>query len=289
MKARVAKEDPMDLQIDHVTVAGQELDRLGESFSQAGLEAEYGGRHSNGVTHMSVVGFRDGSYLELISTVNPDEESPWWNDPIHGDGGPCAWAVRVDDIETVSADLADRGIIVDGPNQYERVRDDGTLVEWDLTTLGEGELGSTLPFLISDRTPRERRVQPTGGLAESPVHGVDTVILGVPDLEAASEEFETAFEMTDPNRGDDQRLSATVASYPDQPVALVEPQVEGFLADRIDEFGPRPVGYLLRSDGEITSEFSDAVEDSFMGRPVEWLSITDPVGCRYIGVVPGSE
>lgn len=279
----------MNLQIDHVTVAGRDLDRLGDAFDGAELDTEYGGRHSNGVTHMSVVGFRDGSYIELISSVDPDEESPWWNGPIHGDGGPCAWAIRVDDIETVSADLADRGIAVDGPEQYERVREDGTRVEWDLTILGEGELGSTLPFLISDRTPRERRVQPTGRLADSPIRGVDTVILGVPDIEAAIEEFEMAFDMNDPHRGDDQTLSATVASYPNQPVALAEPHEEGWLANRLANFGPRPIAYLLASDNDSPPEFVDSSDDSFMERSVEWLPVTEPVGRRYIGVVPSAE
>lgn len=289
MNAWVTKIGAMNLRIDHVTVAGRDLDRLGETFDRGGLDAEYGGRHSNGVTHMSVVGFRDGSYLELISTVDPNGDSPWWNGPIHGDGGPCAWAIEVDDIETVSADLADRGIAVDGPNQYERVREDGTLVEWDLTTLGEGELGSTLPFLISDRTPRERRVRPTGGLAESPIRGVDTVILGVPNIKAAIKKFETAFDMSDPHQGDDRTLSATVASYPDQPVALAEPREEGWLADRITEFGPRPIAYLLASDEDSPPKFDDDSEDSFMDRSVGWLPITEPVGRRYIGVVPATE
>jgi len=238
---------------------------------------------------MSVVGFRNGSYLELISTVDPNGESPWWNGPIHGDGGPCAWAIEVDDIETVSADLADRGIAVDGPNQYERIREDGMPVEWGLTTLGEGELGSTLPFLISDRTPRERRVRPTGGLAESSIRGVDTVILGVPDVTAAIEEFETAFDMSDPHWGDDQTLSATVASYPNQPVALAEPRGEGWLADRIAEFGPRPIAYLLASDEDSPPKFDDDSEDSFMERSVGWLPVTEPVGHRYIGIVPMDE
>ena len=279
----------MKLQIDHVTVAGRDLDRLADAFDGADLDTEYGGRHSNGVTHMAVVGFRDGSYIELISSVDPDEESPWWNGPIHGDGGPCAWAIRVDDIETVSADLADRGIAVDGPNQYERVREDGTRVEWDLTTLGEGELGSTLPFLISDRTPRERRVQSTGRLADSPIRGIDTVILGVPDIEAAIEKFEMAFDMSDPHRGEDQTLSATVASYPNQPVTLAEPREEGWLSDRLASFGPRPVAYLLASDNGSPSELDDSSEDSFMERSMEWLPVTEPVGRRYIGVVPSAE
>lgn len=292
----------MDLRIDHVTVAGRDLDRLGEAFTESGLDAEYGGRHSNGITHMSVVGFRDGSYLELISTLDADATSPWWNDPIHGDGGPCAWAIEVDDIETVSADLRDRGIVVDGPDRYRRTREDGTLVEWDLTTLGEGELGSTLPFLISDRTPRERRVQPTGEPAESPIRGVDTVVLGVPDIDAAIEAFETAFDMDDPHRGEDERLAAETASFPEQPVAFAEPRAEGWLADRVAEFGPRPVAYLLAHEGDGAfgaedgasgfgngaSEVEDGSPGSFTDRSVEWLPVTEPVGRRYVGTSASS-
>jgi hypothetical protein len=279
----------MDLRIDHVTVAGRDLERLGEAFSEAGLDAEYGGHHSNGITHMSVVGFRDGSYVELISTVDPDAESPWWNGPIHRDGGPCAWAIEVDDIEAVSAGLGDRGIVVDGPDRYQRTREDGTLVEWDLATLGEGELGATLPFLVSDRTPRERRVRPTGRLAESPIRGVDTVILGVSDVDDAIATFETAFGMSDPIRGEHEALSAAVASFPDQPVALAEPRGTGWLADRIAAFGPRPVGYLLGYDGDSVPDFADASAGSFLNRPVEWLPVTAPLDRRYLGVVAATD
>ncbi|WP_394338428.1 VOC family protein [Halopenitus persicus] len=82
----------MDLRIDHVTIAGRDLEQLTAAFTAAGLPAEYGGTHSNGVTEMSIVGFRDGSYLELVSTVEPGLESPWWDEPIRRNGGPCAWA-----------------------------------------------------------------------------------------------------------------------------------------------------------------------------------------------------
>ncbi|PSQ09805.1 hypothetical protein BRC93_12015 [Halobacteriales archaeon QS_5_70_15] len=57
--------------VDHAVVAGSDLDALGTAFADVGLETEYGGEHSNGVTHNRTLGFADGSYLELISTIEP--------------------------------------------------------------------------------------------------------------------------------------------------------------------------------------------------------------------------
>ncbi|MFC5279297.1 VOC family protein [Halorubrum rubrum] len=274
----------MDLRIDHVTVAGRDLDRLVEAFAAAGFPVEYGGRHSNGVTHMSIVGFRDGSYLELISTLEPDADSPWWDAPIRGDGGPCAWAVDAQDIDAASADLRDRGVRVEGPSGHERTRENGTLVAWDLAYLGEGDPGSTLPFLISDRTPRERRVRPTGDLASSPVVGVDTVVLAVPDLDAAVETFEAAFDAGDPDVGESHALDAETASFPDLPVVLATPRGDGPLADRLDEFGPRPVAYLIGYEGDRPG-FTGLEPGSIGDRSVEWAPVTYPVGRRYLGFV----
>jgi len=280
----------MDLQIDHVTVAGRDLDRLTDTFSDAGLPVEYGGRHSNGVTHMAIVGFRDGSYIELISTLESDAASPWWDVPIHEDGGPCAWAVDVDDIDAVSADLRDRRVRVNGPSGYERTREDGMLVEWDLTYLGEGDPGSTLPFLISDRTPRERRVQPTGNLASSSVTGVDTVVLGVDDLDAGIEEFETAFDADAPTISDSDTFDVETASFPNLPVMLAEPRGDGQFTDRLSSFGPRPVAYLLGDEGrdeddDRVLEVGDRTAGSLGNRRIKWLSVSHPTGYPYIGIV----
>ena len=59
------------MKLDHVTIAGSSLDRLRDAFARIGLATEYGGAHANGVTHMALLGFDDGSYIELASTVKP--------------------------------------------------------------------------------------------------------------------------------------------------------------------------------------------------------------------------
>lgn len=275
----------MDLRLDHVTVAARDLDVLRAAFEQAGVPTEYGGRHSNDVTHMAIVGFRDGTYLELVSAFDVDAHSPLWHDPIHGDGGPCAWAVGVDDIAARSEELLERGVAVDGPHDYEREREDGTLVEWELAFLGEGDPGATLPFLIEDRTPREYRVTPTDDLADAPVAGVETVVLAVRDRDRAVERFQAAFDLAGPRRTGDDALGANVAVFQDAPVTVAEPTGPGWLAARLDAFGPRPAAYLLARDPGAETPFDVREQGEFTGREVEWLDVSAPVDRPYLGVV----
>lgn len=278
----------MQLRIDHVTVAGGDLDRLVDAFEAAGFDPEYGGTHSNGVTHMSVLGFRDGSYIELVSTVEPGADSPWWDGPIRNDGGPCAWAIGVEGIEAATATLERRGVDTEGPSAYRRHKGDGTVVEWDLTVLGGGDLGTTLPFLIEDRTPRARRVQPTGSMASSPVVGIETVVLGVVDLDATVERFRRAFGLEEPTTGELTDPEADVAVFEDEPLAVAAPRGEGHLADRIEAFGPRPLSYLLGCEPGNT-RFEGLASGSLAGREIEWLPVTEPVGYRYLGLVASGE
>lgn len=275
----------MDIRIDHVTIAGRDLDRLTEAFAAVGLPVEYGGRHSNGSTHMSIIGFRDGSYLELISTLDDAETSPWWDDAIRENDGPCGWAIGVDAIAETTAMLCDRGVTVDGPTGFQRERDDGTVVEWDLTRLETGEPGSRLPFLIEDDTPRERRVQPTGELASSPIRGVETIIIAVPDLSAATDAFRTAFDASEPTRDEWEKLHAEVASFRDLPILLVEPTADGWLDERVDRTGTSPLAYLLGYERRDDHGFDDLATDSVGDRSVEWLPVRYPISHPYIGLI----
>ena len=107
---------PRALRVDHVTIAGANLAQLQEAFAAVGLTTEYGGAHSNGVTHMALLGFDDGSYIELISTLSADQRNiPIWKEHIVRDGGPCGWAARCDDVAAELKRLAAAGLAVQGP------------------------------------------------------------------------------------------------------------------------------------------------------------------------------
>jgi hypothetical protein len=234
--------------VDHAVVAGSDLDALGAAFAEAGLVTEYGGEHSNGVTHNRVLGFADGSYLELISTVESGAESPWWDEPIRGDAGPCAWALPVADIEAETDRIESLGVPVDGPDYYTRERPDGVTIEWDLTEVGE-ELGATLPFLVADRTPREYRITASESVAGTGITGITEVVVCVPDLDSVGR-FASFFEADSVERTTHDGFGAELARVEDAPVTLAEPLLpNSWLRDRLDRFGPLPCAYLLGSDG----------------------------------------
>ena len=225
----------MDWQIDHVVVAGRDLDSLQRSFAEAGLDAPYGGEHANGVTHNCILGFPDGSYFELIGKLG-DGEPPWWTRQIEGDAGPTAWALVVDDIEAAAAELADRGVTVEEPNRHGRERPDGTPIEWEMAIVGE-ELGTSLPFLIQDRTPRTDRVYPTGEPADIGVEGVSELVLAVSDLEASVDRFRAFFDAAGPTVSERTFFGAEAARFDDAPVTLLRARDDETLSERVDSYG----------------------------------------------------
>ncbi len=251
----------MTLSIDHVTFAWNDLDALVGHFAGLELEPEYGGAHGGGATHMSVLGFDDGSYVELIApNGDPDQPVPFWGRHMRGRAGPCAWCVEVDDVGDALKRAVDAGVAVGGPWYNSRTRPDGTLVEWDMGFLGVDQTGTedpswVLPFYISDRTPRSYRVRPAESTRNGPFRGVDTVVIGVTEFEPTVERFRRLFGVPTPVTEYVGTLDARVAAFPGTSVALATPDPDSgsatddaWLAERLSEFGPGPCAYLLETD-----------------------------------------
>jgi len=118
----------MALAIDHVPFAVSDLDEATATFEELGLAPDYGGVHDNGCTHMSVLGFPDGSYVELIAERERGDHG-FWPDHIRADAGPAAWCVRVPDIVSECRRVLESGHPVRGPLYGAPEREDGRLVE----------------------------------------------------------------------------------------------------------------------------------------------------------------
>lgn len=268
----------MDHVVDHVVFAGADIESMRSAFAGLGLDPEYGGEHSNGVTHNYMLGFPDGSYLELISTIDPGTESPWWNDPIHGDAGPCAWAIDVADIEAEAERIADLGIAVEGPTAYTRERPDGVAVEFDLAVLGGLDLGVTYPLVIHDRTPRSRRIDVAESVADTALTGVREVVIAVPDAEREVDAFRGLFDCEVSETVTVPEFGAELTRFDGAPVTLATPsddEAGTWLTERLDRFGSLPCAYLLGSeDSEETAERFDLSAPSAWGADeVRWLDL----------------
>ncbi len=276
--------------IDHVTIAGRDLDVMGRALTAAGLPSEYGGAHSNGVTHMSILGFLDGSYVELISTLRPGEPSPLWPKHMTAAGSPCAWCVESGDLAAEVERLRGRGVPVRGPVPMSRERADGVRLAWDLAFLGSEDPGAVLPFLIQDHTSRDLRVASSEAIATTGLEGIAAVVIGCRKLEEGWERFRNAYDwpaQAPTARDEDRSLGIRLMRFPGKPVVLVEPMDRGrWLSDRLDAHGESPCALLLRTGnwGKSEGRLRFAGSSTWLGEPVRWLSIPDLPEVR-VGVV----
>lgn len=267
--------NPTSISIDHVTIAGADLNALQETFSQLSLDPDYGGQHSNGITHMALLGFNDGSYIELISSLTRDmQDSVFWGQHIHTDGGPCAWAVRVGDMAAQTTQLTNRGIPVDGPHNYHRQHPDGAMIKWQLAFPGNHPAGATLPFLIQDVTARSLRVRPSASVVAGLLTGVNKVVLGVDHLEKAIVLFQKAFHWSPPDVTNAVEYGARLANFVDTPVILATPlDSSNWLGQRLTQFGPSPCAFLLGTkDFEALYRQYNMVQASkWFGKRLAWF------------------
>jgi hypothetical protein len=222
---------------------------------------------------MSLLGFDDGSYIELISVMKAGQkETAFWGEHIAGNGGPCAWAVYVDDVATEATRLTKLGVTVKGPFYYNRRRPDGILVEWDLAFLGDKGAGATLPFIIKDITPRELRVRPSAsvtGTGGQPalLSGVDTVILGVENLQATITLFQQVYGWSAPQIKEKAEFGARLAKFAETPVTLAASLAgHTWLAEQLDRFDESPCAYLIRA-----SHFESACQRFELSQPTAWF------------------
>ena len=266
---------PPAMDIDHVAFAHEDFDTVVDAFERVGLDPEYGGVHATGTTRMSLLGFPDGSYLELLSTTaeaTPDEAG-FWPERIAASAGPAAWCIGVDDSREWAKRCIDAGLTVDGPKTAGRERDDGRRVEWDMVFVGgEGER-ELHPFAITDRTPRERRVTPTESVADGPLSGISEVVLAVSELDHVAERFRRVYGFPTPERWTDEAFGASLATFPGQPVTLAEPaDEESWLVDRLRAVGQGPCAYLLGTDD------LDAARETYeLSPPTAW-GTDEPAG-----------
>jgi glyoxalase-like protein len=276
----------MSLPIDHVTVCGSSLERMRADFADVGLRTTYGGRHANGVTHMDLLTFPDGSYIELIAPVGSLSGAAGmmsgWAKLMEADAGCGAWAVRSSDVHAEVAHLRRGGIEVRGPESGSRYRPDGTKLEWETALVGPGPAGSVLPFFIQDKTPRDQRVPAPP--QEISIHGVAAVVIGVRDLRSSIALFQRAFEFEEAIVEDHPDFgAATLAFFSNTPLILASAAgTNSWLTERLVKFGECPAAFLLEASAESSAKNVGLATKSthWFGREVAWFDLQRLHGTR---------
>jgi hypothetical protein len=154
--------------LDHLVILGGELEDAVAGYEELGFRVTPGGEHSDGLTRNALVPFVDGTYLELVAFIDPDDErdNVWgWRQFLRTGGGLVDYCAASDDLTADARRLVEEGFGLDGPDAGGRTLPDGTEIRWKSVRVRQE--GRRVPFLIEDETPRRMRV-PSGPSAEHP-------------------------------------------------------------------------------------------------------------------------
>lgn len=172
----------MTLTLDHVVVLVNDLEAAIADYTQLGFTVQRGGTHADGATHNALIGFEDGSYLELLAFLKPAPQHRWAAHQQAGREGFIDFALLPGDIGSVIAAARLRGLQYEGPIDGGRLRPDGERLAWQFGWPPTADL----PFLCGDVTPRSLRVR-EGEVRLHPngVTGVKALSVTVRDLDAS--------------------------------------------------------------------------------------------------------
>jgi hypothetical protein len=214
-------------------------------FTGLGFTVEPGGRHARG-THNALIGFADGTYVELLGFHEPGVDHRWWA-PLQRGGGLVDYSLGTDDLAADAAAFRRAGVAMEDRGAGERTRPDGYRLEWTVAVPPRAE-GGVAPFLIADVTPRRERV-PRSTAHANGVQGIATVTVATPDPARAARAFAVA-----------TGRSAVAIARPDlaaagyritlgaHAVELLAPHDgRGPIADWLTRRGPSPYAATLRA------------------------------------------
>ena len=173
--------------LDHVVFVTLDLDSTVAGYRNRGFIVTPGWEHTGGLSHNALIGFEDGSYLEILAfhDLEKAKGNHSWAPVAERGGGWADFALRSDDLV---ADVAALGALVARPPEDGgRTRPDGLVVGWKVARLEK-----PLPFLIQDTTARENRV-PQGAATRhrDGTKGVARIVIGTTDPAGMRKKYES--------------------------------------------------------------------------------------------------
>jgi hypothetical protein len=173
--------------LDHLVILVRDLELASADYESLGFAVTPGGEHADGLTRNALVPFQDGTYLELVSFLDPEDptDNVWGWRRFYPREGLIDYCAASDDLDADVERLVSVGFGVEGPDDGGRRLPDGTNIRWRSARIRQE--GRILPFLIEDLTPRELRV-PGGPETMHPngTIGVSHLEISAPDEEGAA-------------------------------------------------------------------------------------------------------
>ena len=150
-----------------------------EDYRGLGFTVVEGGRHPYG-SYNALIGFADGSYIEILGFYEESPAHPWWALLHERGGGLIDFCMATDDIRSDLAALRAQGVDCGEISEGGRARPDGYQVKWMNNKAGSAWQG-LIPFIIEDVTPREERL-PREIEHDNGVTGIHTLSLATNDV-----------------------------------------------------------------------------------------------------------
>ncbi len=139
-------------EIDHLVFATPNLAQgVGEIEALTGVRASVGGQHPAWGTHNRLLALGTDKYLEIIAP-DPSQPTPARPRPFGIDtlshSRLVTWAVRGTGLEQFANSAAERGVPLGEVFSGSRVRSDGVVISWQLTSPWSLLEGGLIPFFI---------------------------------------------------------------------------------------------------------------------------------------------
>ena len=139
------------MKLDHIVLAVADLGTACDAFAEAtGCTPALGGPHPGLGTHNALVGFRQGSYLEIIA---PDPAQPHKSTMSQALGkltepALLHWALASTELERQRQLAEQLSYTPTAILDTARVQPDGQRLEWQLMGLSGHDQGGCIPFFI---------------------------------------------------------------------------------------------------------------------------------------------
>ncbi len=234
--------------IDHIVIAVASLERAIETYRGLGFTVVEGGKHPYG-SYNALIGFADGSYIELLGFYQDSPAHPWWSLLHERGGGLVDFCLATDDIRADHAAMRAAGVACSDLIEGGRARPDGYQVKW-INCKVDGEWQGLIPFIIEDVTPRRERL-PTETLHPNGVIGIHSIALATKDAARCAEVMAAVLGVKS------QAVSAPIAGargfrcmVGGHALDYIEPsRAEGLLAAHLAANRPAPYAVAFATTG----------------------------------------